>query len=331
MSSAVQSSADKKAEKARQQNEYASRTFETLILIFAIASIVALVVPVIVQMADPASPAMLRSAPFLVSAIFFVVVISVYIDRELFDYVLAFIAGGLAVLGHFLQLVQEIGRWNQCAGGTEPVTAIETKICTDYRAWIYFVPLLALIIFGITIILIVMLAAWIRKTYKTVREEQKKNKELRKAQNKDAAATWYRVATAVLAVAQTLIVIFVAVLSVALPNYAAFFRASFLIPSAFAAGAEMAFFGSVPKYWNYVTSGFALFACVSTIWGLVYEFPRFTRCTATPSVPDGVIESSICNNEGLAVGVVPISLLVSFFVAFAILVTSIIQLATKRN
>lgn len=326
------SAAQKKAAKVAEANATNARIYEGLILFFSIAAIVSLCVPIIVQMVDSTSPAMLRVAPLLLNALFFVVTISVAIDHELFDFVTAFVIGGLAFLANLPLLYQEIDRWSRCTGGgAASVTATETLICTDYTAWVYFIPLLALILAGITIILIILLALWLRKALAQVKQAQKDQKEMRREARRLVRTNAFRLTNMVISVIQLVVILVVAGAATFLPDNAAFFRASFLIPAAFMAASEFAFFGIVPKYWTGITLLFAVLATISNIWGLVFEYPRFIRCVSTPSSPAGVVENTICANEGLSIGIVPISLLISVLLSIVCAAASLGMLFTGTD
>jgi hypothetical protein len=318
------SASQKKAAKAADANATAARTYEGVILFFSIAAIIALCVPVIVQMVDPLSPAMLRTAPLLLNAIFFVVTISVAIDHELFDFITAFVIGGIALLANLPLLIEEINRWNRCSGGgSASVTPTETLICTDYTAWVYFIPLLTIILASITLILIILLALWLRKAIAQVKQAQKDQKELRKEGLRLMRSNAFRLTNMVVSVLQLVIILVVAGAATFLPDNVAFFRASFLIPAAFMAASEFAFFGIVPKYWTFITLLFAVFATIANIWGLVFEYPRWIRCISTPSSPDGVIENTICLNEGLSIGIIPVALLISVLLSIVCIASSL--------
>ncbi len=101
----------------------------------------------------------------------------------------------------------------------------------------------------------------------------------------------------VITVIGLVILIATTILSIIFFEEGAFYRGYFLVFPAILFGAELAFFGTTPKYWIWVSFGFSLFSLASTVWGSILEVPRFFDCVLSGSSPVGAIDTNICNND----------------------------------
>jgi len=328
----------------------ASASLTVLALLLAIAIIISLVVVAGYALGDAATPALFRAAPLMFNGFFATVVLSVYVDQELFDFRTAFVAGGLALAADIPLLIYELRRWAACAGvGGASQTPLENSVCNNFASQANVVPIVSLVVFVLTLATFIILFFWHaqRRAFLLARERIRlrnaqrsfetdrqimRGVQTRRLANlrallRKARRNGYRVATMALSVAQLLLVVlFVGVLALVFPNAGAFYRAAFLLVPAHAAAAEFAFFGTTPRGWTWLVLAFSLLALLTSVWGAVLELPRFFRCTSATAVPIGVVETSICNDEGFLGYVVPWVLLLSAIMSLATSILSVLMI-----
>lgn len=324
--------------------------------ILASLAILALTALVIVAVASPHSPALFRATPLVVSAVFAVHVISVFVDQELFDFRSAFVSGAVALVCNVVVLWNELTRWSRSSslgGGGGGLTPLEAIIKLQYGSMLAVLPIFVLIITLFVIVDYVLLFFWYAerreqliaiallkrrnavRSFETDRQilrEREREIAKRRSQLRGASArNSDRSAVMGIAVAQIVILVVAVILALLYSDAGSFYRGVYLIPVAMAAAAEYAFFGTTPRYWTTVSLIFAVFGLASSVFGAILELQRFFRCVLTTFVPANVVDSSICTDESWLGYFVPWALAVLAVLSVVQVVLLVRLLVTRRD
>lgn len=296
-----------------------TKTFAIASLVLSIIILVIYLVPVGFIMASPNSPAQFRSAFFLFMGALAICGISIYVDEEVFDYTVFLITFiFLTIIPVFIGMVFELRRISFCTGVATPsVTPLENDICINWPGQAYLIPVVSALFLLATILLGVFVFLWFRRLNmkltaksivlgRSVRDDLKKATENRV---RDALASYARLICLGVAMFMLLALFVVLVAQVIYPNAAAFYRATFLYPTALLVASEFAFIGTTPRGWLWVGLVLAIFSSISSIWGLVYEWERVINCR--DGAPVGTTENQICSQEPGLSYIVPVVLVVS--------------------
>lgn len=276
---------------------------------------------------DPQSPAMFRVAPLVLSAMFSVAVISVWSDEEMFDFWSAIVVGGLALVANVLTSYHELGRILSSPGS---LTALAAIINDDYPTLRSTAPAVVVSVTVLNVVVLLMLVFWLaaRRAYllalarvtlaQAVSAFQTDKQLLREARQRSLGARAKLYSRAVrnsrrrvlmgLSVAELVLLGFIALLALFYPDVGAFYRAVYLLPAAFAAAAEYAFFGTTPRGWTLISLVFSVLALISSAFGAVLDVARLVRCVHTSYSPANVVENRVCLHEGWLGYVTPIAL-----------------------
>lgn len=276
---------------------------------------------------EPQSPAMFRVAPLVLSAMFSVGVISVWSDEEMFDFWSTLAVGTVALVANVLTSYHELGRLLSSPGS---LTALAAIIVDDYPTLRSTAPAVITVITALNVVLLLLLVFWLaaRRAYllalarytlrqattafqtdkQLLREQRQRSLGARAKLFSRAVRNSRRRVLMGLSVAEIVVLAFVALLALFYPDVGAFYRAVYLLPAAFSAAAEYAFFGTTPRGWTLVSLVFASLALLSASFGAVLDVARLVRCVHTSYSPANVVENRVCLQEGWLGYVTPVAL-----------------------
>lgn len=288
-------------------------------LVFSIIILVIYLIPVGFIMATPDSPAQFRSAFFLFMGALAMCGISIYIDEEVFDYTVFLVTFiFLTIIPVVIGAVFELRRIAYCTGVATPsVTPLENDICINWPGQAYLIPVSSALFLLLTVILGLLVYYWFRRlnmklTAKSIVMGRSIRDDLKKATEnriRDALASYARLTCMFVSAFMFVGLLVVLIAQLIYPSAAAFYRATFLYPTALLVASEAAFIGTTPRGWLWVGLVLAIFSSISTIWGLVYEWQRVINCR--DGAPVGTTENQICSQEPGLSYIVPVVLFVS--------------------
>ena len=350
----------KMAKKERDASDK-SHSIGIVMRLFGIGIALVMLAPLVLQLIDFNTPALIRTAPLLLNLMFGIVIMSASYDHERYDLYLSFIIGALALIAGGGVVLEESERALRCSGsGSAYVTSVEQEICDSYPSQVYVMPIVAIIVWVFTAIAFVLLFFY-RSFYNDYLENsdalynyerlvekaraaedaasdgtgppltaaqrrRQKAKRLFKAARKNG----WRWASMIINLILLLALIVLSIIAFFSLNSASYYRAAFLIPATMMAAAECAFLGKTPKGWIYFVLVLAILATVFSLWGTILDIARLFRCIGTPSVPATATETSICTDEEWLMHLVPWTLLGAFLISLTTVVLSIVMLVTGK-
>lgn len=322
-----------------------SQALRLLTFIFALIQLGTIGTLAAIALNDTSSPAFFRATGLLMNAIYAMLLVSVFVDQEMSDFWTALVAGIFTLLADVLILAYEIARWDESG------TQIEYAIEQGYPKSVSIVPIISIVLTVFAFVSFIMLTVWMnqRREFLNFQRsiilnnsvatsdgrdnqifmEMKRSKDRRDARMaasiSDTKKTWSIVITIVglLLLAGCAIVSFLAFHS------AAFYRGYFLLFPAVLFGADLAFFGTTPGYWNWVTFFLALLSAGMCTWGSILELTRFFQCALASSAPHGALDTAICERDGFIGYILPWTLVALVILSIGQSILSILMATGK--
>jgi len=302
-------------------------------------------------------PAFYRATLLVPNSMFVLSVWSVYADQELFDFEWATLTGFVAFVFNFALTLAEVLRWVNC----NSLPVINFTICQNFPTTNAVLPIIAILLLLLNIAGLVALELWHRlyekwsvtlakagtplvpKVIDPAEEEVQLAAEEASAQTdpvvpdaktlalRNTLHSWLDTTLAILGSLNAVVLFVTAIVALIYIDSVAFYRGIYLLVPALYGGAEIAFWMTVRSRWRWAYLIFAILGLIIAIIGIVYDYPRYTACIASPPAPKNQVDASICSGDGWRVWVIPMALLIVILLLVISIFFMIVRIATDTK